>query len=164
MSLDELPLFSGQPAKPKHLSVTELTQKIRGTLEPAFSEVWVQGEVSNYRPAASGHLYFSLKDAGASLSAAMFGFGGKKRLPFEVKDGQQLLVHGKISVYPPRGNYQLIIDQIEPLGAGALQVAFEQLKAKLQAEGLFDSSKRRVLPAFPRSIAIITSSGNSRGM
>ncbi len=150
-----------EPAGPKHLTVTELTSKIKGVLEPTFSEVWVQGEISNYRPAASGHLYFSLKDSGATISAALFGWGAKKRPLFEVKDGLQVLCRGKVSVYAPRGNYQFIIDQIEPLGAGALQVAFEQLKQKLAAEGLFDAKRRRPLPPFPKKIAIVTSPGGA---
>ncbi len=172
MSKDDLPLFSyaafseeeapqktpkvAEPEPPKHWTVTELTQQIRGLLEPAFRQVWVQGELSNLRPAASGHVYFSLKDEGASVSAAVFGWGSKRR-PFELKDGLQVLCRGKVSVYPPRGTYQLVVDQIEPLGAGALQVAFEQLKAKLAAEGLFDPRRKRPLPAFPRRIAVITS-------
>jgi exodeoxyribonuclease VII large subunit len=142
--------------EPKHLTVTELTSRIKGILEPAFDEIWVQGEVSNYRPAASGHLYFSLKDAGSMISCAQFNRGGKK-LTFEPKDGLQVLVRGKVSVYAPRGNYQLIVDRIEPMGAGALQVAFEQLKAKLAAEGLFDAKRKRPLPAFPKRIAVVTS-------
>ena len=135
----DLPLFSQttaepEAAAPKHWTVTELPQRIRGLLEPAFKQVWVQGELSNLRPAASGHVYFSLKDEGSTISAAVFGWGGKSR-GFELKDGLQVLCRGKISVYPPRGTYQLVVDQIEPLGAGALQIAFEQLKAKLAAEG-----------------------------
>jgi exodeoxyribonuclease VII large subunit len=149
-----------EPRGPKHLSVTELTSRIRGVLEPAFSQVWVQGEISNYRPAASGHAYFSLKDANASISAAIFGWGAmrsRRKASFDLKDGLQVLARGKVSVYAPRGSYQLTIDQIEPLGAGALQVAFEQLKARLQAEGLFDAKRKRPLPAFPASIAVVTS-------
>ena len=140
---------------------------MRGVLEPAFAQIWVQGEISNYRPAASGHLYFTLKDQGASLSAAVFGWGGgasRKRgldspsgLPLELKDGLQVLCRGKVSIYPPRGSYQLIIDQIEPLGAGALQIAFEKLKAKLAAEGLFSQTLKRPLPRFPSRIVVITS-------
>ncbi len=148
------------PSEPVHLTVTELTSKIRGVLEPTFTEVWVQGEVSNHRPAASGHVYFSLKDAGASISAAVFGWGGRGRKgapSFELKDGLQILCRGKVSVYPPRGSYQLIVDQIEPLGAGALQIAFDQLKARLAAEGLFDAKRKRPLPAFPHRIAVVTS-------
>lgn len=159
MELGELPLFAQHiEAKqaPKHWSVTELTRRIRGVLEPAFTEVWVQGEVSNYRPAASGHVYLSLKDAGASISAAIFGWGARSKR-FELKDGLQVLCRGKLSVYPPRGTYQLVIDQVEPLGAGALQLAFDQLKSKLLAEGLFDSKKKRTLPFYPRRIAVVTS-------
>lgn len=166
MDRDNGPLFAGisgevettpETKPPKHLTVTELTVRIKGVLEPAFMDVWVQAEVSNYRPAASGHLYFSLKDSGATVAAAMFGAGGKRRALFEIKDGMQVLCRGKVSVYAPRGNYQFIVDQIEPLGAGALQVAFEQLKAKLAAEGLFDPKRKRPLPPFPKRIAVVTS-------
>jgi exodeoxyribonuclease VII large subunit len=125
-------------------------------LEPAFVQVWVQGEVSNYRPAASGHIYFSLKDQGASIAAASFGWG-KRKNGFELKDGLQVLCRGRLSVYAPRGSYQLTVEQIEPLGAGALQAAFEQLKAKLSAEGLFDSRRKRPLPKFPSKIVVVTS-------
>lgn len=155
MAQDDLPLFKN--LEPKHLTVTELTSKIKGILEPAFHDIWVQGEVSNYRPAASGHLYFSLKDSGSSISAALFGAGAKKKLGFDLKDGLQVLCRGKVSIYAPRGNYQFIIDQIEPLGAGALQIAFEQLKAKLAVEGLFDPERKKALPPFPKKIAVITS-------
>jgi exodeoxyribonuclease VII large subunit len=157
MSFDDLPLFQASQSAPKPLSISELTQKIRGTLEPAFSSVLVVGEVSNYRPAASGHLYFSLKDSGAMISTALFSFGGKKRLPFELKDGLQVLCKGKVSVYGPRGSYQLVLDSIEPIGAGALQYAFEQLKEKLLKEGLFDRDRKKPIPAFPKKVAIITS-------
>ncbi len=127
-------------------------------LEPGFRDVWVQGEVSNCRPAASGHVYFSLKDSGASISAAIFGWGARGKKPgFELRDGLEVLCRGKLSVYPPRGGYQIVVEQVEPLGAGALQLAFEQLKQKLSAEGLFDQARKRPLPAFPKKIAIITS-------
>ncbi|MGK5084047.1 exodeoxyribonuclease VII large subunit [Bdellovibrionota bacterium FG-1] len=152
--VEKLPQPSTEP--PKALTVTELTQQIRGVVEPSFAQVWVQGEVSNYRPAASGHAYFSLKDGGASLAAASFGWGSRRR-SFELKDGLQVLCRGKVTVYPPRGSYQLTVEHIEPLGAGALQVAFEQLKAKLAAEGLFDSTHKRSLPTFPSRVAVVTS-------
>jgi exodeoxyribonuclease VII large subunit len=142
-------------------SVTELTSRIKGILEPAFTEIWVQAEISNFRPAASGHLYFSLKDAGSAIAAALFGAGGKRRVAFDIKDGMQVLCRGKVSVYAPRGNYQFIVDQIEPLGAGALQFAFEQLKAKLAGEGLFDPKRKRPLPPFPKKIAVVTSPGGA---
>jgi exodeoxyribonuclease VII large subunit len=163
MDRDNGPLFQGileetvTERAPKHLTVTELTARIKGLLEPAFTDIWVQAEVSNYRPAASGHLYFSLKDSGSTVAAALFGAGGKKRIAFDIKDGMQILCRGKISIYAPRGNYQFIIDQVEPLGAGALQIAFEQLKAKLQTEGLFDPKRKRALPPFPKKIAVVTS-------
>lgn len=158
-SVNDLPLFSVAPEStkaPKPLTVTELTLRIRGVLEPALTQVWVQGEVSNYRPAPSGHAYFSLKDQGSSISVAYFGWGARQKT-FELKDGLQVLCRGKISVYPPRGTYQLVLDRIEPLGAGALQVAFEQLKLKLAAEGLFDHARKKTIPKFPCRLAIITS-------
>lgn len=166
----QMPLFSpGAPATPGPIltreestapprpwTVTELTAKIRGTLEPAFPSIWIQGEVSNYRPAASGHAYFSLKDSGASVSAAAFGWGAKRR-PFELRDGLEVICRGRLTVYPPRGSYQLTVDHLEPVGAGALQQAFEALKAQLQGEGLFDPARKRALPRFPERIAIVTS-------
>jgi exodeoxyribonuclease VII large subunit len=144
------------PSKPKTWTVTELTARIRGVIEPNFTQVWIQGEISNYRPASSGHAYFSLKDQGATISAAYFGWGSRRR-GFELKDGMQVLCRGKVTVYAPRGTYQLTIEHIEPLGAGALQIAFEQLKARLSAEGLFDPARKRPLPAYPARIAVVTS-------
>jgi exodeoxyribonuclease VII large subunit len=161
---EELPLFAqfsspapSAPTSPKYWTITELTARIRGTLEPAFQEVWVQGEVSNYRPNASGHAYFSLKDAGSTIPAAIFGWSTRRKPPFELKDGLSLLCRGKLSVYAPRGGYQLVIDQVEPVGAGALQLAFEQLKTRLAAEGLFDPRRKRPLPPYPARIAVVTS-------
>lgn len=155
----DLPLFGSADqaqGKPKRWTVTELTARIRGVLEPSFDDVWIVGEVSNYRPAASGHAYFSLKDDQAAISAAAFGWGRRKQT-FDLKDGLKVLCHGKLTVFPPRGNYQITVDQIEPLGAGALQLAFEQLKARLAAEGLFDPKRKRPLPPFPTRLAVITS-------
>lgn len=170
MDFKDLPLFSQDaPASPgeestptveapKHLTVSELTAQIKGTLEPAFSQIWVQGEISNYRPANSGHLYFSLKDQNAAISAALFGWGARSSSKkFEIKDGLQVLCRGKVSVYGPRGTYQLVVDHVEPMGAGALQIAFEQLKEKLAREGLFESTRKRKLPTFPKRIAVVTS-------
>lgn len=142
--------------RPKPLTISELTSQIKGTLEPAFMDVWISGEVSNYRPAASGHAYFSLKDEGATISAAIFGWG-KRRAAFQLEDGLQVVCHGKVSVYAPRGNYQITIDQVEPLGLGALQLAFEQLKKKLASEGLFGSDHKIRIPEFPNKVVIITS-------
>ncbi len=141
-------------------TVSELTSRIKATLEPAFTQVWVRGEVSNYRPAASGHAYFSLKDSDATLSAAFFGWGrpgAGSRPRFELRDGLEVLCRGRLSVYAPRGSYQLTVEQMEPLGAGALQLAFEQLKGRLASEGLFEASRKRRLPEFPRRIAVVTS-------
>ncbi len=164
----DLPLFSTPPksgaaaaeaSAPRAWTITELTQRIKGVLEPGFTQVWVQGEVSNLRPSAAGHLYFSLKDSGASISAAVFGWGSRsfQKNRFEMKDGLQVLCRGKVTVYVPRGTYQITVEQIEPMGAGALQLAFEQLKAKLAQEGLFDPSRKQALPRFPSRVAVITS-------
>lgn len=167
-SAQDLPLFqhanaqsSSEPAAAparRALTVTELTQALKGVVEPAFGEVWVKGEISNYRPAASGHVYFSLKDAGAMISAAAFGWERRQtRARFELKDGLEVICHGKVSIYPPRGTYQVVVDSIEPVGAGALQLAFEQLKEKLQKEGLFAPARKIPLPRFPKTVAVVTS-------
>ncbi len=157
--LSDLPLFalSQEPLKAKFLTVSELTSQIKATLEPPFQDLWVKGEVSNFRPAASGHIYFSLKDAQANLACAIFNWSNRKKKLFELKDGLEIVCKGKISLYPPRGSYQLIVEHIEPLGIGALQLAFEQLKEKLNKEGLFDIQKKKPIPPFPQQIAIITS-------
>ncbi|MBI3535654.1 MAG: exodeoxyribonuclease VII large subunit, partial [Deltaproteobacteria bacterium] len=168
MKLDDLPLFSQQTqkvepkktdiAKSECFTVSELTAKIRETLEPVFTSIWVKGEVSNFRPASSGHVYFSLKDAGSTLPVACFNWNNRrKKSPFNLEDGMEILCHGKITVYSPRGSYQLIADQLEPVGAGALQLAFEQLKTKLNQEGLFDIKRKRALPLFPTRLVVITS-------
>ncbi|MCX6559638.1 MAG: exodeoxyribonuclease VII large subunit, partial [Candidatus Aminicenantes bacterium] len=142
--------------KDKIYSVTELTSVIKIALETAFPQVWVEGEVSNSRKYGSGHIYLTLKDAGSSIPAVIWR-GDAARLKFEIKDGQQFVCRGKIDVYPPRGAYQLIIDRVEPKGKGALQLAFEQLKEKLKAEGLFDPARKRKLPLRPKRIGIVTS-------
>ncbi len=142
----------------KPLSVSELTQGVKARLEGDFRDVWVEGQVSGYKGAQySGHRYFSLKDEGALLSAVLFKFAAAKGLGFEPEDGMQVLAHGRISVYEPRGNYQLVIDRLELKGVGALQVKFEQMKRKLEAEGLFAQERKRDLPAFPKRVAVITS-------
>jgi exodeoxyribonuclease VII large subunit len=158
MSDHDLPLFQTNAPSPESraMSVSEITTRIKRNLESEFIEVWIKGEISNLKPASSGHVYFSLKDNGASLSAAAFGWGRKKST-FELKDGLEVLCRGNISVYPPRGNYQLLVDAIEPLGAGALQLAFDQLKQKLQADGLFDLKKKRPIPKYPKKIIVISS-------
>ncbi len=157
MSDSDLPLFQpgAVPARPPSMSVSELTHKIKGTLESGFPGVWVRGEISNFKPAPSGHLYFSLKDEYATIPVAAFGWG-RKKLPFQLRDGMEILCRGNLSVYPQRGAYQLIVDAIEPVGAGSLQLAFEQLKEKLAKEGLFDPARKRPIPRFPRKIVVIT--------
>jgi len=141
---------------PQVLSVSELTRHIKGMLEETLPAVWVEGEISNFAAAASGHCYFTLKDANAALSVVMFR-NAAARLGFKVADGLQVLVFGGISVYEKRGQYQLIATQLMPKGLGALQLAFEQLKQKLAKEGLFDADRKRPLPTLPRRIGLVTS-------
>jgi exodeoxyribonuclease VII large subunit len=141
---------------PQVLTVTELTRRVKGLVEGTFPFVWVEGEISNLGVAPSGHVYFTLKDAGAQISAVMWRpVAGK--LTFKIADGLQVVVTGNLSVYEKRGQYQIICTQLMPKGLGALQLAFEQLKKKLQAEGLFDPARKRPLPALPRRIGLVTS-------
>lgn len=137
-------------------SVSELTARISGVLASQFSNLWVEGEVSNYRPAQSGHLYFTLKDAKAQVRCVCFRTQAM-RLKFRPEDGLKLIVRGSISVYEPRGEYQIYVEHIEPSGVGALQLAFEQLKKRLDAEGLFDQARKKPLPLLPRRIGVVTS-------
>ncbi len=138
------------------LSVTEITRRIKGVLEMGFSEVWVQGEISNCKNHSSGHLYFTLKDAGASLSAVMWR-SRVGQLLFRPHDGMKVIVRGNITVYEPRGNYQIDCLQIQPVGIGELQLAFDRLKQKLSGEGLFDEVHKKPLPEYPQKIGIVTS-------
>jgi len=140
----------------REYSVGELTAEIGELLTDAYSGIWVRGEISGLKLATSGHAYFTLKDDRATLRAACWK-GAYRLLRFKPKDGAEVLVRGRIEVYEPRGEYQLIVDTIEPVGAGALQAAFEKLKTKLAAEGLFDADRKRALPRLPRHIAIVTS-------
>jgi exodeoxyribonuclease VII large subunit len=137
-------------------TVSELTALVKEQLETAFDDIWVEGEVSNLRCPPSGHLYFSLKDRSGQLRAVCFRRGGR-RLKFVPADGRAVLARGHLTVYEPRGDYQLIVDYLEPVGLGALQAAFEQLKERLAAEGLFDAARKRPLPALPRRVGIVTS-------
>ncbi len=138
-------------------TVTEVTRAVRALIEERFSSVWIQGEISNFRhQSASGHMYFDLKDEGGVLHAAMFR-GANQRLRFLPENGLKVIAHGELSVYEKRGEYQLIADYLEPAGLGALQMAFEQLKARLEAEGLFDAARKRPIPTFPSRIGIVTS-------
>jgi len=140
----------------REYSVGELTAEIGELLSDAYSGIWVRGEVSGLKLAASGHAYFTLKDDRATLRAACWK-GSYRFLKCKPKDGEEVLVRGRIEVYEPRGEYQLIVEAIEPVGAGALQAAFEKLKNKLAAEGLFEADRKRPLPRLPRRIGIVTS-------
>ena len=137
-------------------SVAELTARINNVLATQFSNLWVEGEVSNYRAAQSGHLYFTLKDAKAQVKCVCFRTQAM-RLKFRPEDGLKLIVRGSICVYEPRGEYQIYVEHIEPSGVGALQLAFEQLKKRLEAEGLFDDARKKPLPMMPRRIGVVTS-------
>jgi len=137
-------------------TVTELTAAIRDQLETRFAEVWVEGELSNCRLWNTGHLYFTVKDAGAQIKAVMWR-SAIRALRFKPEDGLRVVARGRVSVYDPKGEYQLVCEHMEPLGAGALQLAFEQLKKRLSAEGLFAEDRKRPLPALPRKIGIVTS-------
>src|SRR5438128_10026001 len=147
-------LFDETERRP--VSVSELTASIRNTLEQRFAFVWVEGEISNFRAHNSGHWYFTLKDEFAQLRAACYR-SSNQRIRFRPEDGLQVRVRGRLSVYEPKGEYQLIAEAIEPVGAGALQLAFEQTKARLQAEGLFAAELKRPVPMFPRRVGVITS-------
>ncbi len=142
----------------KHIyTVSEITQVIKGLLEEKVGEIWLEGEISNFKAAASGHFYFSLKDQGALILGAMFAHANKG-LKFKLEDGLKVICFGKVDVYGPRGQYQIIVERIQPQGVGAQQLAFEQLKKKLDQEGLFDASHKKLLPQMPFAVGIVTSS------
>ena len=152
---DEAP--DERPARARRiLTVSELTAQIRATLERQFFEMWVEGELSNCKVWNTGHLYFTLKDQGAQIRGVMFR-GALRFLRFTPKDGMRVVARGRISVYDPKGEYQLVCEHFEPEGLGARQVAFEQLKERLSAEGLFDPRRKRALPVLPRKIGVVTS-------
>ena len=138
------------------LSITQLTYRMRELLESAFSALTLEGEISNYRPNSSGHLYFTLKDDGAQISAVMFR-GRAASLAFTPKDGMKVRCEGSISVYAPRGNYQIIVTRMEPSGSGDILQILEERKRALAQEGLFDQNRKRRLPLFPRTVGVVTS-------
>jgi exodeoxyribonuclease VII large subunit len=147
----------GSPAAERRvLTVSELNARVRATLEQEIPAVWVEGEISNLRRYPSGHTYFTLKDASAQVAAVLFR-GQSAWLRFRPEDGQKVLVRGRVGLYEARGSYQIIVEAMEPAGLGALQLALEQLKAKLAAEGLFDPARKRPLPLLPRRIGVVTS-------
>ena len=163
MSKDTSDLFASQTShkKDKHVyTVSQITQDIKLILENTFGEVWVEGEVSNFKAYPSGHFYFTLKDEGALLATAMFK-NVNKDVKFKIEDGLKVICSGRIEVYAPRGQYQLIVEKIEPKGIGAQQLAFEQLKNKLFKEGLFDQKHKKELPLMPFCIGIVTSSAGA---
>ncbi len=138
------------------LTVSALTRLLRESLEEAFPDVWVEGEVSNLRVPQSGHCYFTLKDEGAQIRAVFFR-NASRLLRFDLEDGLSVIARGRVSVYAPRGEYQIVVEYLEPKGIGALQLAFEQLKERLAREGLFDPERKRPLPMLPRRVGIVTS-------
>lgn len=137
-------------------TISEITKDLKGLIEDNFSSVWLKGEISNLKTYASGHIYFTLKDEGAQLSAVMFR-GQNSRLKFRLENGMAVIVHGRLSLFEQRGQYQIIVDNIEPDGIGDLQLAFEQLKERLNKEGFFESARKQPLPLLPRRIGIVTS-------
>ncbi|HTL62142.1 MAG TPA: exodeoxyribonuclease VII large subunit [Nitrospira sp.] len=139
------------------LTVSQLTGLLRTSIESQFADLWLEGEVSNLRMPGSGHIYCTLKDEFSQIRAVLFR-STALRLKFTVQEGMCLIVRGRVTVYEPRGEYQIVLDSVEPKGMGALQLAFEQLKARLSAEGLFDEAKKSPLPPFPERVGIVTSS------
>ncbi|HET8890452.1 MAG TPA: exodeoxyribonuclease VII large subunit [Candidatus Angelobacter sp.] len=136
--------------------VADLVSAVRTTVERGYTDVWVEGEISNFRPSESGHLYFTLKDGDAQLRIVMFR-SQARLLRFRPESGMQVIARGRVTIYDVRGELQLSAEFLEPVGAGALQVAFEQLKARLAQEGLFDATRRKPIPPLPRRIGIVTS-------
>lgn len=147
-------LFDDEERRP--LSVSELNGQVRGELERRFASVWVEGEIVNFTAARSGHWYFTLHDVDSQIKAACFR-GSNYKIQFEPFDGLQVRIRGRLTVYEPKGEYQLMVESLEPVGEGALKVAFEQIKAKLAAEGLFAEELKRKMPLLPRKVGVVTS-------
>ena len=145
-------------AGPPVYSVSQVLAGLKGLLQDRVGRLWVSGEVSNLRVPASGHAYFTLKDDAGQLRAVLFR-GAARRLAFDPEDGLEVLAYGELTVYESRGDLQLIVQQLEPRGRGALQLAFEQLRGRLEGEGLFDAERKQELPAWPRVVGVVTSSG-----
>lgn len=152
------PLFSAlfDETERRPLTVSQLTNAIRISLESRFAAVWVEGEISNFKAHSSGHWYFTIKDSNAQLKAKCFR-SANQRIRFKPTDGLHVRARGKLTVYGPRGEYELVVEALDPVGAGALRVAFEQLRDRLQAEGLFAKDLKRPLPVFPKRVGIVTS-------
>ncbi|MEP6718043.1 MAG: exodeoxyribonuclease VII large subunit [bacterium] len=152
------PLFNSlfDEVESRPLTVSELTESVRKAIEARFASVWVEGEISNFKAHSSGHWYFTIKDEGAQLRAKCFR-SANSRIRFRPTDGLHVRARGRLSVYEARGEYEMIVEALDPVGAGALQVAFEQLRDRLQAEGLFANELKRALPVFPGRVGIVTS-------
>jgi exodeoxyribonuclease VII large subunit len=148
--------FSFRPPQRRVWTVRDLVAAVRTHIEREYSDAWVEGEISNFRAQNSGHLYFTLKDQGGQISVVAFR-SSARLLRFRPADGMQVVVRGRVTIYEDRGQLQIIAEHVEPKGAGALQIAFEQLKAKLDAEGLFEASRKKPIPALPQKIGIVTS-------
>ncbi len=159
LSFSREPEKPGKPetAAPRVLSVTDLTRAVRTALEGALGTVWVRGEISNHRRQASGHQYFTLKDAGAQLACVLFAGAARSLRGLRLVDGMQVQLLGEVTVYEARGQYQLVVELVQEEGLGALQARFEALKARLAAEGLFDAERKRALPRLPRRVGVVTS-------
>ncbi len=155
-STRQLDLAFDEPSSRRVWPVSDLVEQVRDLVERRYVDVWVEGEISNFRPAPSGHIYFTLKDAEAQLPVVLFRRQATL-LRFRPEDGLHVLVRGRVSIYSQRGQLQLVAETMEPVGAGSLQLAFEQLRDRLKAEGLFDADRKRSLPAFPRAVGIVTS-------
>jgi exodeoxyribonuclease VII large subunit len=152
------PLFNSlfDEVERRPLTVSELTESVRKAIEARFASVWVEGEISNFKAHSSGHWYFTIKDEGAQLRAKCFR-SANSRIRFRPTDGLHVRARGRLSVYEARGDYEMIVEALDPAGAGALQVAFEQLRDRLQAEGLFADELKRALPVFPGRVGVVTS-------
>jgi exodeoxyribonuclease VII large subunit len=155
---EDFPLFAAaeEPRVPKVLTVGQLSLLIEATLETMFPSLWVSGEITEVTRPHSGHIYFTLRDDTAQIRAVIWR-SAAARLKFRPEEGQQVICQGGLDVYPPRGTYQLVVQQIEPQGLGALQLALKQLQQRLAAEGLFDAAHKKTLPTFPRRVGFVTS-------
>src|SRR5262245_44582934 len=153
---EEVPDSSPPGSRARPMTVSEVNTAARDLLEEVFADVWMQAEISNFKAHGSGHYYFSLKDSRSQVNAVMFR-GVNIYLRFKPADGTSVLARGRLTIYEARGSYQFNVQWMEPLGVGSLQIAFEQLKTKLRAEGLFDADRKKPLPAVPRRIAVVTS-------
>jgi exodeoxyribonuclease VII large subunit len=151
---------AAQPPQRRIWTVTELAGELRAEIEREFADLWVEGEICDLRPAASGHVYFTMKDDGGQLSAVLFRRQASL-LRFRPENGVHVLLRGRLSLYEQRGQVQIVAEHLEPMGAGSLQLAFEQVKRRLQQEGLFDAERKKPLPAFPRCVGIVTSASGA---